>query len=148
MINVCSVCSLRVKFNIDLSFNEMRKPYWIKFINKCTQRGKKNQEVLERVHERNFENSRLMRQILVPKCFYIYIKFLIYETFCDVFPLFFFPIKIKFLKNYQKCFLSYQKRSFCPRDIQSFVLLSSSFYFFGYCWFYRGSWFIINYYKL
>ena len=27
---LCSVCSLRIKFNIDLSFSEMRRLYWIK----------------------------------------------------------------------------------------------------------------------
>ena len=29
----CTICSLRVKFNIDLSFSEMRTLYWIKLKN-------------------------------------------------------------------------------------------------------------------
>ena len=36
----------------------------MKFINGYTQREKKNQDELERVHEKNFENPKLMRQIL------------------------------------------------------------------------------------
>ena len=61
MIRVCSVYSLRVKFNIGLSFSEMRRLYWIKFINVYTQRQKES----GKVPERNFENFNLMRQILV-----------------------------------------------------------------------------------
>ena len=34
-------------------------------MNGSTQRERKNQDELERVHERNFENPKLMRQILV-----------------------------------------------------------------------------------
>ena len=36
--------------------------------------------------------------------------------------IFSYAIKIKLLKNYQKCFLFYQKISFCPQDYQIFVL--------------------------
>ena len=42
MIRVCGVCSLRVKFNIDLSFSEMIRLYWIKCI--YTHREKKDME--------------------------------------------------------------------------------------------------------
>ena len=57
--SMCSVGSLRVKFKIDLDFSEMRKIYSIKpkkNINTYTK--KKYKKELERVHERNFENSR------------------------------------------------------------------------------------------
>ena len=51
-----------------------------------------------------------------------------------------FAMKIKLLKNNQKCFLSYQKSSFSPQDFQFFVLSSSSlFSFLGYCWFSKRS---------
>ena len=98
MIRVCSVCILRIKFNIDLSFSEMRRLYRIKFINayytereskrereRGTERGtererqretereretdRENQDELERVPQMNFENSNLMRQILLVECF-------------------------------------------------------------------------------
>ena len=106
MIRVCSVCILRIKFNIDLSFSEMRRLYRIKFINAYyTERESKrererekqrererdrerdrererqretereretdreNQDELERVPQMNFENSKLMRQILLVECF-------------------------------------------------------------------------------
>ena len=61
-------------------------------------------------------------------------------------PTFFiFAIKIKLLKNYQKCSLFYQKSSFCPQHFQIFVLHSSSFFaFLGHCWFYQRSWLMIN----
>ena len=51
---LCSVCSLRIKFNIDLSFSEMRRLYWIK----RKKNKKKQKEEFERVHERNFQNFR------------------------------------------------------------------------------------------
>ena len=57
--SMCSVGSLRVRFKIDLDFSEMRKIYSIKpkkNINTYTK--KKYKKELERVHERNFENSR------------------------------------------------------------------------------------------
>ena len=40
---LCSVCSLRIKFNIDLSFSEMRRLYWLKLKKKekKTQESKK-----------------------------------------------------------------------------------------------------------
>ena len=48
----------RVKFNIDLSSNEMRTLFSIKFKKAYPHRQRKNKEGLEKVHERNFENSR------------------------------------------------------------------------------------------
>ena len=133
MIRVCSVCSLTVKFNVGLSFSEMRKLYWIKFINAYTQREKES----GRVHERNYENSNLIRQILVvylwQNIFIWCIKFWIYKILLGqlkpVSTFFIFAIKIKLLKNYQKCFLFYQKSSCCPRNFQIFVLHSSPFFF-------------------
>ena len=67
MIRVCSVCILRIKFNVDLSFSEMRMLCQIQFKNASTQREKKrkDQEELHRVHQINLENSKLLRQILV-----------------------------------------------------------------------------------
>ena len=96
MIRVCSVCILRFKFNIDLSFSEVRRLYRIKFINAYyththththtqrererererekerdgdRERDRENQDELERVPQMNFENSNLMRQILLVECF-------------------------------------------------------------------------------
>ena len=60
MISVPSVCSVRVKFNIDLSFSEMRRIYRIKFINAYIQREKES----GRVNKKNYENSKLIKQIL------------------------------------------------------------------------------------
>ena len=54
----CSVCSLRIKFNVDLSFSEIRRVYSIKFKKAYTQRQRKNEEELERGHIKIFENSR------------------------------------------------------------------------------------------
>ena len=54
---VCNVCSLRVKFNKDLSFNEMRELYSIK-LKKHEHTEKESIKKLGRVHGRNFENSR------------------------------------------------------------------------------------------
>ena len=56
--SVCSVCSLRVKLNIDLSFSEMRKLYWIKFKKSITHRQRKHKEELEKINRRNSENFR------------------------------------------------------------------------------------------
>ena len=65
MVRVRSVFGLRFRFNIHHSFSEIRL-YQLKFMNGYTPRERKNQYELERrVHERNFENSKLMRQILV-----------------------------------------------------------------------------------
>ena len=50
--------SLRVKINVDLSFSEIRRLYSIKFKISYAHRQRKNKEELERVHERNFENSK------------------------------------------------------------------------------------------
>ena len=69
MIRVCSVSSFRSKFNIDLSFSEMRRLYWTKFINGYTQREKES----GRVHEKNYENSKLIRPILVVICDKMYL---------------------------------------------------------------------------
>ena len=67
MIRVCSVYIAGVKFNIELSFCEMIRLYWIKFKNAYTQREKdrKNQKDLDRAHQMEFENSKLMRQIML-----------------------------------------------------------------------------------
>ena len=56
--SVYSVCSLKVKFDIDLSFIEMRRLYSIKLKKAKTHRDRKLKKELERVHERNFENFR------------------------------------------------------------------------------------------
>ena len=54
---------------------------------------------------------------------------------------FLFSIKRKLFKNYQKCFLFYQKSSFWPWDFQICVLHSPPFFsFHGICWFYWRSW--------
>ena len=50
--------SLRVKINVDLSFSEIRRLYSIKPKIAYGHRQRKNKEELERVHERNFENSK------------------------------------------------------------------------------------------
>ena len=54
----------------------------------------------------------------------------------------FFFIKLRLLKNDEKCFLYYLKSSFCPRDFQ--ILHCPLFSFLGHCWFYRRIWFTIN----
>ena len=116
MIRVCIVCSLRVNFNIDLSFSEMRRLYWIKFINAYTQR----EEEPGRADEKNYENSGLIRQTLLvhlwQNLFIWSIKFWIYEILLEKFKrvstFLIFAIKIKLLENYQKYFLFYQKGPF------------------------------------
>ena len=149
MIRLCIVCSLRVKVNIDLSFSKMRRLYWVKFINAYAQREKES----GRAHERIYENSKLIRQILVvylwQNIFIWCIKFWIYEILLGqlkrAFTSFIFVIKIKLSKNYQKYFLFYRKSSFCYRHFQIFVLhYSPLFYFLGHCWFYWRSWLMIN----
>ena len=53
MIRVCSVYILRIKFNIDLSFSEMRRLYRIKFINAYyTEREREREREKERERER------------------------------------------------------------------------------------------------
>ena len=47
------MCSLRVKFKIDFSFSEIRRLFWIKFINAYAQKEKES----GRVHERNLKIS-------------------------------------------------------------------------------------------
>ena len=86
---------------------------------------------------------KFMRQILV-KYIYIYIKFLMYKVLLWqlklVSTISIFAIKIKILKNYQRCVLFYQIVVPNP-NFQIFVLPSSSFFsFLGHCWFYRRSW--------
>ena len=109
MIRACSVCSVRVKFNIDLILSEMRRIYRIKFINAYIQREKES----GRVNKKNYENSKLIKQILVvylsQNIFTRCIKFWICEILMEQLKLlstfFIFAIKTKLLKDYQKCFL-------------------------------------------
>ena len=82
---------------------------------------------------------------------YVYrcIKFLLYKILLwqskVVSTISIFTIKIKLLKNYEKCFLFYQKSSFCPQDFQTFVFSSSFLFFFlGKCWFFGRTWLMIN----
>ena len=59
MIRVCSVCILRIKFNIDLSFSEMRRLYRIKFINAYyTERESKREREREKQRERERDRER------------------------------------------------------------------------------------------
>ena len=89
-----SVCILRIKFNIDLSFSKMRRLYWIKFINAYTQtererekerqKERKNQEELDRVHQRNFWKFQINEtdsggRVFLVKYVYIWIRFLMHE---------------------------------------------------------------------
>ena len=129
-VRVCSVCSLRVKFNIELSFSEMRRFYWIKLINAYTQREKESGGV----HKTNFEVNKInFGSAFVVKYINICITFWIYQIlFGQLKPVstfLTFAIKIKLLENYQKRFLFYQKSSFCPRHYQIFVLHSSPLFF-------------------
>ena len=62
MMRVCSVCSLMVNFNIDFCFSEMRKFYWIKSISAYIHAHRKKE--FRRFHERNFENFKLLTQVL------------------------------------------------------------------------------------
>ena len=59
--------------------------------------------------------------------------------------IFVFAIKIKLLKNYQKCFCSTKKYYFVL-EIIKFLYLTFSiiFSFLGCCWFYTRSWLIIS----
>ena len=115
---MCSVYCLKDKFNIDFSCSELRRLYWIKFINEYKQREKES----GRVHERDFGNSKSIRQILVV---YLWYNIFIYASnfgFTEFywgrlklvsiffFFFFFFWYQSKTFKNYQKCFLFYQKR--------------------------------------
>lgn len=65
MIRVCNVCRLRAKFNVDVSFSEMGKLYSMNFKRVYSHRHRKNKEQLLGIHESIFENSRLMREILI-----------------------------------------------------------------------------------
>ena len=49
---LCSVCSLRIKFNIDLSFSEMRRLYWIK--RKKKQKEKKTHQESKKKSSKEF----------------------------------------------------------------------------------------------
>ena len=53
-----SICSTRVKFNVDLSFCVMRRLYSWKFKKGYAYRQRKNRKELKGAHKRNFENSR------------------------------------------------------------------------------------------
>ena len=135
MIRLCSVSNLRFKFNIDISFSEMRRLYWIKSINAYphthththTHRKEESGRVGKcswkelwkfQVYETNFVSVFLVKYV------YECMKFLMYEDSLwqlkPVSTIFIFTIKIKLLKNHQKCLLFYQKVSACPRDFQVF----------------------------
>ena len=59
MIRVCSVCILRFKFNIDLSFSEVRRLYRIKFINAYyTHTHREREREREREKERETGTER------------------------------------------------------------------------------------------
>ena len=119
---MCSVCSLRIIFNIDFSFSEMRRLYWIKSINAYTFKETVAQE------KRGGKSS--LKELW---------------KFQVVFTIFIFFINKKLLKSYQNCFSFYQKSSFCPRDFQTFLFPSSPLFFFlGHCSFYRRSWLMKN----
>ena len=103
MIKMCSVCSVSINFNdIDLCFSEMRRLYWIEFINAYTHT------------EKEYINKYIY---LLVKYFYICIKFLMYEVLLwqlkFVSTSFISLNKVKLLKTDQKCYLFYQKNSLC-----------------------------------
>ena len=72
MIRACSVFSVRVKFNTDFSFSEIRRLYWIKIINAYTQREKES----GRIHERKFRVNKTNFGIL-----FVVIYIYIYKVF-------------------------------------------------------------------
>ena len=79
---------------------------------------------------------------------YVCIKFFLYKIFFWQLKLMsiitIFTIKITF-KKLSKMLFIVEKNLFCPKDFQTFVLPSSSLFFFlGRYWFYRRNWFIIN----
>ena len=55
--SVCSFCSLRVKFNIDLRLSEMRWFYRTKLKNAYTHKQRKNKGELQRDHERTLHEK-------------------------------------------------------------------------------------------
>ena len=65
--SVYSVCSLRVSFKIDLSCSELRRLYSTKIKKVYTHKQRKNEEDMEGAHERNFQNSKFISQILIVK---------------------------------------------------------------------------------
>ena len=88
-----SVCIHRVKFDIDLSFSEKKRFYWIKFINAYTNRERKIEREGERkterekesgrvrVHQRNFKVNETNSggRVFLVKYIHICIIFLMYE---------------------------------------------------------------------
>ena len=129
---MCSVYCLKDKFNIDFSCSELRRLYWIKFINEYKQREKES----GRVHERNFGNSKSIRQILVVYLWYnifIYASNFGFTKFywgrlklvSIFFFLFFFGIKAKLLKII--------KNAFCFTK-NAFNFCTSLFPFFFFSW--------------
>ena len=146
---VCSLYSLRVKFSIDLSFSEMTRFYWIKSLMHISTKRERLWKISWKEFWKFQVNKTNFGIVFVVKYIYICINFYIYEILlgqltvvCTFF--FVFAIKIKVLKDYQKCFLFYQKSSFCPGHFQIFVL--HSFPLLSYMchgWFYR-SWLMIS----
>ena len=147
MIRVCSVCIIRIKFNIDLSFIEMRRFYWMRFIQSQREREKESGRVGQSSSKelwkfRKNETNSGGRLFLV-KYIYICNRFLMYEillwqlrlvsTIC---------IFCHQNQTFKQCCFFNQKSSFCPRDFQ--ILYSPLFSFFCHCWFYRRSWFMTN----
>ena len=111
MIRACSVCSLRVKFNVNL----VKWEGFIKFTEKCF--------YTERERERGRVVKSLLKQIWKFKVneikyFYICIRFLMYKISLWqlklVSSISIFAINITIIKNYQKCFLIYQKKFILP----------------------------------
>ena len=79
---------------------------------------------------------------------YVCIKFFLYKILFWQLKLMsiitIFTIKITF-KKLSKMLFIVEKNLFCPKDFQTFVVPSSSLFFFlGRYWFYRRNWFIIN----
>ena len=114
MIKMCSACSVSINFNdIDLCFSEMRRLYWIEFINAYTHT------------EKEYINKYIY---LLVKYIYICIKFLMYEVLLwqlkFVSTSFISLNKVKLLKTDQKCYLFYQKNCLCPWDFCTFFFPS------------------------
>ena len=127
----CSVCSMRVKFNIDLSFREIRRLYWIKFIIAYIHAER------ERIRKSSWKefwkfqvNETKFGSVFLVKCINICIKFLMYEILLWPLNLVFtiFTIKIKLLKSCQKCFVVYQKALFVL-EIYKFLYFTFPLFF-------------------
>ena len=129
-----------VKFNIDLSFSEMRKLYWIKFINAYTQR----ERILKSLQKELWKfqvNKTNFGGVFAAKYIYMMHQILDLWNFVGAIEacvhFFYFCHQNKTFKKLSKFFLFYQKSFFCPQHFQVFVLLSYSFLaFLGHCWFY------------